>query len=72
MKAARRAAIQAGEPDALAVDCEWCNAPAGEPCRSRRIAPGGGAPSTQRRSRPHPSRLDDARDAMRQKETETA
>lgn len=68
VKAARRAAIQAGEPDALAVDCEWCSAPAGEPCRSRRIVPGGGATSSKRRSSPHPSRLDDARDALNHQE----
>lgn len=66
VKAARRAAIQAGEPDALSVSCGWCDAPVGEPCRSRRIAPGGGATSSKRRSSAHPSRLDDARDAMTQ------
>lgn len=71
IKAARRAALTAGEPDALAVDCDWCQAPAGEPCRSRRITPGGGATSNKRRTTPHPSRLDDARTAMQQ-EAETA
>ena len=70
IKAARRAALTAGEPDALAVECDWCQAPIGEPCRSRRIDPGGGATSTKRRATPHPTRLDDARDAMQ--ETETA
>jgi hypothetical protein len=64
IKAARRAALTSGQPDALAVDCDWCHAPAGEPCRSRRIDPGGGATSTKRRTTPHPTRLDDARDAM--------
>jgi hypothetical protein len=73
VKAARRAALTAGEPDALAVTCDWCQAPVGEPCRSRRVAPNGGATSNRRRSTPHPSRLEDARDAMReQQEAETA
>lgn len=68
IKAARRAAIENGQPDALAVDCGWCDAPAGEPCRSRRIVPGGGATSTKRREKPHPSRVDDARDAMQEQQ----
>jgi hypothetical protein len=66
IKAARRAALTAGEPDALAVDCEWCQAPAGEPCRSRRIVPGAGATSSRRRSTPHPSRVDAARETQEQ------
>jgi hypothetical protein len=60
IKAARREALIAGQPDALSVDCDWCQAPAGEPCRSRRIDPKGGATSTRRRSTPHPTRLEDA------------
>jgi hypothetical protein len=68
IKAARRAALTAGEPDALAVDCEWCQAPAGEPCRSRRIVPGGGATSVKRRSTPHPSRVDHAREAAQEQQ----
>lgn len=64
VKAARRAAITAGEPDALSVSCEWCDAPAGEPCRSRRITPSGAATSHRRREKPHPSRIDHAREAM--------
>lgn len=66
VKAARRAALTAGEPDALAVDCDWCQAPAGEPCRSRRIAPGDGPIANRRRTTPHPTRLDDAREAMQE------
>jgi hypothetical protein len=69
VKAARRAALTAGEPDALSVDCDWCHAPVGEPCRSRRVDPNGGATSNKRRSTPHPSRVDDARDAMQQEAT---
>lgn len=71
LKAARRAALTAGQPDPLSVDCDWCQAPAGEPCRSRRVDPNGGATSNRRRSTPHPSRVDDAREAQQQ-EAETA
>jgi hypothetical protein len=71
IKAARRAALTANQPDALSVDCDWCQAPAGEPCRSRRVVPGGGATSSRRRATPHPSRLDDAREAMTE-EADTA
>ncbi|MFL1904807.1 hypothetical protein ACJWDR_37740 [Streptomyces tauricus] len=70
VKAARRVALTNNQPDALAVDCDWCQAPAGQPCRSRRIAPGSGATSNRRRATPHPTRLEDAREA--QQETETA
>lgn len=70
VKAARRAAIQNGQPDALSVPCGWCDAPVGEPCRFRRIPPRSGATSTRRRDTPHPSRLDDARDAMNTQETQ--
>jgi hypothetical protein len=68
IKAARRAALIAGEPDALAVPCDWCDAPAGEPCRSRRINPKGAATSNKRRTTPHPSRLDEARTAMQEQQ----
>lgn len=64
LKAARRAALTTGEPDPLAVDCDWCQAPAGEPCRSRRVTPDGAATANRRRNTPHPSRIDDAREAM--------
>ncbi|MCI3246487.1 zinc finger domain-containing protein [Streptomyces spinosisporus] len=70
IKAARRAAITNGHPDALSVPCDWCQAPTGEPCRARRVVPGGGATASRRRSTPHPSRIDDARTAMNQEETE--
>lgn len=72
IKAARRTALTAGQPDPLSVDCDWCQAPAGEPCRSRRIDPKGGATRNRRRSTPHPSRLDDARDAMREQQEQEA
>jgi hypothetical protein len=69
VKAERRAAITAGRPDALAVPCDWCNARPGEPCRSRRITPGGGATAQRRRATPHPSRLDAARETHTALET---
>jgi hypothetical protein len=68
VKAARRAAIENGQPDALSVDCDWCQAPAGQPCRSRRIVPGEGATTTRRRTTPHPTRIDDARHAMQEQQ----
>lgn len=70
IKAARRTALIAGEPDALSVPCEWCQADVGEPCRSRRVDPRGGATSNRRRSTPHPSRVDDAQTAMREQQEE--
>ena len=72
MKAARREAVITGQPDPLSVDCDWCQAPAGEPCRSRRVTPDGAATANRRRSKPHPSRIDDAREAAQQQEAETA
>ncbi|MCC2275515.1 hypothetical protein LKL35_08780 [Streptomyces sp. ET3-23] len=57
-RAAREAAIAAGQPDALAVRCEWCHAQAGEPCRRRRIGPDGGARGSAPRATPHPGRFD--------------
>ncbi|MFI0739323.1 hypothetical protein ACH4PU_14720 [Streptomyces sp. NPDC021100] len=51
MRAAREAAVAAGHPDPLSVPCpcQWCRAPEGEPCRSRRLG---------RRTTPHPTRAD--------------
>lgn len=59
-RAAREAAITRGEPDALGVRCEWCQAPEGQPCRSRRVGPDGGARGNALRTTPHPSRLESA------------
>ncbi|GHH30029.1 hypothetical protein [Streptomyces rubradiris] len=69
IKASRRAAIAAGLPDPLAVTCDWCHAPAGEPCRSRRVDPKG-ATTSRRRTKPHPSRLEAASHATLQPRTE--
>jgi hypothetical protein len=69
VKAARRTALMAGQPDALSVPCDWCDAAIGEPCRSRRVDPKGGATSNRRRATPHPSRVDDATAAHEQQET---
>lgn len=66
IKAARRAALTNNQPDALAIDCDWCQAPAGQPCRSRRVDPSGGATSSKRRTTPHPTRLEDALHAMQE------
>ncbi|MFI0711284.1 hypothetical protein ACH4SK_11615 [Streptomyces inhibens] len=57
-RAAREAAVAQGQPDALGVRCEWCQAQVGEPCRRRRVAPDGGARGTAPRVTPHPGRLD--------------
>ncbi|MFF0551061.1 hypothetical protein ACFYUL_19090 [Streptomyces sp. NPDC004311] len=59
-RAAREAAIAAGGPDVLSVacPCDWCRAPAGEPCRSRRLDLTGGARGNARRTTPHPTRAD--------------
>ncbi|UOB09123.1 hypothetical protein MQE23_08660 [Streptomyces sp. HP-A2021] len=62
-KAARRAAILAGQPDALAVPCTYCKAPAGQRCRINRID-ASGALGRRERSTPHPTRIDDARTAQ--------
>ncbi|MGW2292857.1 zinc finger domain-containing protein, partial [Streptomyces phaeochromogenes] len=53
-RAAREQAAAENLPDALDVPCpyEHCLAPAGDPCRNAR---------RQARTKPHPSRLDDAR-----------
>ncbi|PZT70155.1 hypothetical protein DN402_31535 [Streptomyces sp. SW4] len=67
-KAARRAAIQAGQPDALAVPCTYCKAPAGKACRINRID-ADGATGRRDRTTPHPSRIDDARTAQNQETT---
>ncbi|QNA72069.1 hypothetical protein C8250_009265 [Streptomyces sp. So13.3] len=57
-RATREAALAQGQPDALAVRCDWCLAPAGEPCRRRRVGLDGGARGTAPRATPHPSRAD--------------
>ncbi|MDN5380704.1 hypothetical protein QEP66_00980 [Streptomyces sp. LB8] len=60
-RAARLAAIRAGQPDALAVACTWCGAPVGQPCRIRRIHPKSGAMRTRPMTQPHPCRIEAAR-----------
>ncbi|MFD3484461.1 hypothetical protein [Streptomyces sp. NPDC058665] len=59
-RAAREATIAEGWPDALGVQCEWCHAAEGLPCRSRRVGPDGGARGNVPRTTPHPSRLESA------------
>ncbi|WP_420036080.1 hypothetical protein ACN2WE_31110 [Streptomyces sp. cg28] len=65
-RAAREAAIAAGGPDVLAVPCEWCQAPEGEPCRRRRITLDGGSRGNAPRASAHPGRIDRARAAHAQ------
>ncbi|MBK3575622.1 hypothetical protein JHN63_17730 [Streptomyces sp. MBT65] len=57
-RAAREAAVAAGQPDALSVPCRWCHAIKGEPCRSRRLGLDGHARGNAPRMRPHPTRVD--------------
>ncbi|MFD9070086.1 zinc finger domain-containing protein [Streptomyces lasiicapitis] len=57
-RAAREAAVAAGQPDALSVACPWCHAREGEPCRSRRLGLDGHARGNAPRVTPHPSRVD--------------
>ncbi|OXY93433.1 zinc finger domain-containing protein [Streptomyces diastatochromogenes] len=57
-RAAREAAIAQGEPDALSVRCEWCQARVGEPCRRRRIGLDGVARGNVPRATPHHCRRD--------------
>ncbi len=68
-RAAREAAITEGRPDPLSVRCEWCHAPEGEPCRSRRTGPDGAARGNARRATPHPTRVDLAGAALTRQET---
>ncbi|MFF4179879.1 hypothetical protein [Streptomyces sp. NPDC001750] len=58
VRAAREAAVAAGLPDALGVQCQWCHAGEGEPCRSRRVGPDGRSRGNAPRATPHPTRLD--------------
>ncbi|MHC3449570.1 zinc finger domain-containing protein [Streptomyces prasinus] len=57
-RAARETAVAEGRPDALSVRCQWCQAPEGEPCRSRRVGLDGRARGSALRATPHPTRVD--------------
>ncbi|WP_200305707.1 zinc finger domain-containing protein [Streptomyces adelaidensis] len=57
-RAAREAAVAAGQPDALSVPCQWCHAAQGEPCRNRRVGLDGRARGNAPRATPHPTRVD--------------
>ncbi|MFD8810903.1 hypothetical protein ACFV23_05280 [Streptomyces sp. NPDC059627] len=57
-RAAREADATKGVADALMVQCEWCHAPVGAPCRQRRLSPDGAARGNAVRATPHPSRVD--------------
>ncbi|MFF9001524.1 hypothetical protein ACF1GW_06315 [Streptomyces achromogenes] len=70
-RAAREEALSQGQPNALSVRCDWCEAPVGEPCRRRRIGPDGFARGSAPREEPHPGRKDLAAAQQRQ-QTATA
>ena len=57
-RAARKATVAEGVPDALGVRRDWCHAPVGSPCRQRRASPDGAARANAVRTTPHPSRVD--------------
>ncbi|MFF9806481.1 hypothetical protein ACF1G5_15330 [Streptomyces coeruleorubidus] len=57
-RAAREAAVAAGQPDALSVPCQWCHAAQGEPCRNRRVGLDGRPRGNAPRATPHPTRVD--------------
>lgn len=57
-RAAREAAIAQGRPDALGVRCPWCGASPGEPCRLRRVGPGGRTHGYAPKATPHPRRIE--------------
>ncbi|MGW9041225.1 zinc finger domain-containing protein [Streptomyces lydicus] len=59
-KAARRAAIKAGRPDALAVACAWCGAAEDAPCTQRAVGPRGQQGAATERATPHPTRIEHA------------
>lgn len=57
-KASREAAVASGDADPLSVDCGWCRAYAGQPCRRQ------GRQHKMHDRPPHPSRVDAARAAL--------
>ncbi|MEV7991586.1 cell surface glycoprotein [Streptomyces sp. NPDC086077] len=73
-RAQRERLAAANLPDALDVECTWCGATAGQPCRTRNIRPGKDPQQRARARRdPHPSRVEDAQaHHARRQEQETA
>jgi hypothetical protein len=61
VRAERERLARAGQPDPLDVRCDWCRAPAGEPCRQGK--------NLARRRSSHPSRIEAA--AARQNQEPT-
>lgn len=59
-RTARERLAAAGLPDPLNVACSWCGAPAGKPCRARRIDPKTNAVGHRAKKAPHPCRVEDA------------
>ncbi|RZD85262.1 zinc finger domain-containing protein [Streptomyces albidoflavus] len=73
-RAARERLAAADLPDPLDVECTWCGAIVGQPCRARRINPRTDAIGYRAKAYPHPARVQDAqaRHASRQQQEETA
>ncbi|MEU4986601.1 cell surface glycoprotein [Streptomyces sp. NPDC021969] len=72
-RAQRERLAAANMPDPLDVECTWCGATVGQPCRARRIAPGTDAIGYRAKKAPHPCRVEDAQaHHARRKEQETA
>ncbi|MFF5495739.1 cell surface glycoprotein [Streptomyces aquilus] len=59
-RAERERLAAADQPDPLDVACTWCGAPAGEPCRRRRVSPRGGEIKNHRKALAHPCRAEAA------------
>ncbi|MFM9613890.1 zinc finger domain-containing protein [Streptomyces niveiscabiei] len=71
-RAVRERLAAAGLPDALDVECTWCGAPAGKPCRGRRINPRNDAVGYRAKKDPHPCRVEDAEAHHARRQTQEA
>ncbi|GHA19745.1 cell surface glycoprotein [Streptomyces echinoruber] len=60
VRAMRERLAAADLPDPLDVECTWCGATVGKPCRVRRINPKTDAIGTRRMKAPHPCRVEAA------------
>jgi hypothetical protein len=67
-RAAHKAAVAEGHPDALSVRCGWRHARAAGPCRQRRTGPDGTARGNAVSATPHPSRVDLAAARLQQQQ----
>ncbi|WP_086684480.1 zinc finger domain-containing protein [Streptomyces pseudogriseolus] len=71
-RAQRERLAAANLPDPLDVECTWCGATVGQPCRARRINPGNDAIGYRAKKAPHPCRVEDAQAHHAHREQETA